>query len=109
MSCSAAGEVQIVSGLHNTDAFVGELTVLSCQLSGHAPGKVQWWLDGTLLEHGHFCELGVQQDHTHTVSFKNLAPDDSGTVTFKAGRLVSSAKLLVKGISAGKSVVIEGS
>ncbi|XP_063074265.1 obscurin isoform X12 [Engraulis encrasicolus] len=91
-----AGEVQIVSGLHNTDAFVGELTVLSCQLSGHAPGKVQWWLDGTLLEHGHFCELGVQQDHTHTVSFKNLAPDDSGTVTFKAGRLVSSAKLLVK-------------
>ncbi|XP_048102109.1 obscurin isoform X12 [Alosa alosa] len=91
-----AGEVQIVSGLHNTDIFAGEQAVFSCHLSGQAPGKVQWWLDGTQLDHRPFCEIGVLHGHIYTLSFKNLAPDDSGNVTFKAGSLVSSAKLLVK-------------
>ncbi|XP_041965151.1 obscurin isoform X14 [Alosa sapidissima] len=91
-----AGEVQIVSGLHNTDIFAGEQAVFSCHLSGQAPGKVQWWLDGTQLDHRPFCEIGVLHGHIYTLRFKNLAPDDSGNVTFKAGSLVSSAKLLVK-------------
>lgn len=98
MSYSAVGDVQIVSGLQDTDVFVGERAVFSCQLSGQAPGRVQWWLDGTLLDHGPFCEIELQQGHIYTLTFKNLAADDSGTVTFKAGSLVSSAKLLVKGI-----------
>ena len=104
MSYSAVVEEQIVSGLHNTDVFAGERAVFSCTLSGQAPGKVQWWLDGTRLDHGQkrFCEIGLLQGHVYTLTFKNLAPDDSGTVTFKAGSLVSSAKLLVKGIVGGR-------
>lgn len=94
---STVKEVFIVSGLKTTDVFVGEWATFSCQLSGRAPGKVQWWLDGTLLENSLFCEIGLSH-HIHTLTLKNLATDDSGTVTFKAGSLMSTAKLLVKGI-----------
>lgn len=91
-------EVFIVTGLKTTDVFVGEWATFSCQLSGRAPGKVQWWLDGTLLENNPCIDIGVEQGFIHTLTFKNLATDDSGTVTFKTGNLTSSAKLLVKGI-----------
>ncbi|XP_069366606.1 obscurin isoform X7 [Paralichthys olivaceus] len=90
-------EVFIVSGLKTTDVFVGEWATFSCQLSGRAPGKVQWWLDGSLLENSPYSEIGLSQGHTYTLTLKNLAPDDSGTVMFKAGSLTSSSKLLVKG------------
>ncbi|XP_044076911.1 obscurin isoform X6 [Siniperca chuatsi] len=89
-------EVFIVCGLKTTDVFVGEWAAFSCQLSGRAPGKVQWWLDGTLLENSPFSKIGLSQGHIHTLTLKNLATDDSGTVTFKAGSLTSTAKLLVK-------------
>ncbi|XP_069548284.1 obscurin isoform X13 [Brachyistius frenatus] len=89
-------EVFIVSGLKTTDVFVGEWATFSCQLSGRAPGKVQWWLDGTSLDNSLFSEIGLSQGHIHTLTLKNLATDDSGTVTFKVGSLTSTAKLLVK-------------
>ncbi|XP_051809579.1 obscurin [Acanthochromis polyacanthus] len=89
-------EVFIVCGLKTTDVFVGEWATFSCELSGRASGKVQWWLDGTLLENSPFSEIGLSQGHIHTLTLKNLATDDSGTVTFKAGNLTSTAKLLVK-------------
>ncbi|XP_065810254.1 obscurin isoform X2 [Labrus bergylta] len=89
-------EVVIVCGLKTTDVFVGEWATFSCQLSGRAPGKVQWWLDGTLMKNGPSCEIGLSQGHIHNLILKNLATDDSGTVMFKAGSLTSTAKLLVK-------------
>ena len=95
---STAKEVLIVCGLKTTDVFMGEWATYSCQLSGRAAGEVQWWLDGTLLEHNPFSEIGLAPGHVHTLTLKTLEPDDSGTVTFKAGSLVSTAKLLVKGI-----------
>lgn len=94
---STAKEVLIVCGLKTTDVFVGEWATFSCQLSARAPGKVQWWLDGTRLESSAFTEIGLSQGHIYTLTLKNLAPDDSGTVMFKAGSLTSTAKLLVKG------------
>ncbi|KAI1901977.1 hypothetical protein AGOR_G00039980 [Albula goreensis] len=89
-------EVRIVCGLKNTDVFIGEQAEFSCQLSSRAPGPVQWWLDGTALLHSTFSKIGECQGNVHTLSLTNLAPNDSGTVTFKAGNLVSTAKLLVK-------------
>ncbi|XP_047188249.1 obscurin isoform X6 [Scophthalmus maximus] len=89
-------EVFIVSGLKTTDVFVGEWATFSCQLSGRAPGKVHWWLDGTLLENSPLSEIELSQGHIYSLTLKNLATDDSGTVTFKAGSLTSSAKVLVK-------------
>ncbi|XP_051944307.1 obscurin isoform X10 [Hippocampus zosterae] len=89
-------EIYILCGLKPVDVFVGEWATFSCQLSGQAPGKVQWWLDGTLLKSGPATEIGLSVGHIHTLTFKNLATDDSGTVMFKAGSLTSAAKLLVK-------------
>ncbi|KAK5860093.1 hypothetical protein PBY51_021594 [Eleginops maclovinus] len=91
-----AKEVFIVCGLKTTDVFVGEWATFSCQLSGRAPDKVQWWLDGTLLENSAFSEIGLSQGNIHTLTLKNLATDDSGTVAFETGSLTSTAKLLVK-------------
>ncbi|XP_051543318.1 obscurin-like [Myxocyprinus asiaticus] len=89
-------EVFIVLGIKNTDVFVGEQTIFSCQLSHRAKGRVQWWLDGTRLENSTFSEISEDEDHLHTLTLRNLSPSDSGTVLFKTGGLMSSAKLLVK-------------
>ncbi|XP_056105330.1 obscurin-like isoform X19 [Rhinichthys klamathensis goyatoka] len=89
-------EVLIVSGIKNTDVFVGEQAIFSSQLSRRAKGRVQWWLDGTRLENSTFSEISVGEDHVHTLTLRNLSPNDSGTVLFKTGGLSSSAKLLVK-------------
>ncbi|XP_048868574.1 obscurin-like isoform X50 [Brienomyrus brachyistius] len=89
-------EVRIVSGLKSTDVFVGEQALFSCELSRGAARDAQWWLDGTRLQQGAFADIRVTGDNVHTLVLKNLAANDSGTVTFKAGSLVSSAKLLVK-------------
>ncbi|KAI7792382.1 putative obscurin-like [Triplophysa rosa] len=89
-------EVLIVSGLKNTDVFVGERAIFSCQLSRSAKGRVQWWLDGTRLENSTFSEISVGENHVHTLTLRNPSPNDSGTVLFKTGALTSSAKLSVK-------------
>ncbi|XP_016146843.1 obscurin-like isoform X9 [Sinocyclocheilus grahami] len=89
-------EVLIVSGIKNTDVFVGEQAIFSGQLSRRAKGRVQWWLDGTRLENSTFSEISVGEDHVHTLTLRNLSPNDSGTVLFNTGGLTSSAKLLVK-------------
>nr|XP_014350239.1 PREDICTED: obscurin isoform X12 [Latimeria chalumnae] len=90
------GEIKIVSGLKNTDVFAGESVSFFCELSRRGARDVQWWLDGFLLQSGPQNEIGVRDGKTHTLTLKELGTDDSGTVTFKAGPLVSSAKLLVK-------------
>ncbi|XP_068196494.1 obscurin [Antennarius striatus] len=95
-SLAVQAKVFIVCGLKATDVFVGEWATFSCQLSNKAPGDVQWWLDGTLMENSSFSEIGLNHDHIHTLTLKNLAPDDSGIVMFKAGDITSTAKLLVK-------------
>lgn len=101
---SAEAEVLIVSGIKSTDVFAGEQAVFSCQLSRRAKGRVQWWLDGTRLENSPFSVIGVGEDNIHTLTLKNLAPNDSGTVLFKTGSLTSSARLLVKGTGTGGGV-----
>ncbi|XP_058876960.1 obscurin-like [Acipenser ruthenus] len=90
------GEIKIVSGLKNTDVFVGEQATFSCQLSRKGIKEVQWWLDGSPLQNSPFNEIAVHNSTTHTLTLKNLAAEDSGTVTFRSGSLISSAKLLVK-------------
>ncbi|XP_034146108.1 obscurin isoform X18 [Esox lucius] len=90
-------EVLIVHGLKSIDVFMGEWATFSCQLSqGVRAGEVQWWLDGTLLQNSRSSEIGLSPNHVHTLTLKDLTPDASGTVTFKARSLVSYAKLLVK-------------
>ncbi|XP_042333180.1 obscurin isoform X8 [Sceloporus undulatus] len=89
-------ELQIVSGLKNTDVFAGETATFTCELSHSSMQNVQWWLDGSPLQNSSVNEISVQDGKMHTLTLKDLGPNDSGTVTFRAGPLKSSAKLLIK-------------
>ena len=83
--CYAEEEAVIVSGLKNTDVFVGESATFTCELSHPGVKNV--------------TEISEQDGIIHTLTLNDVACHDSGTVTFRAGSLISSAKLLVKGIS----------
>ncbi|XP_071285988.1 obscurin-like, partial [Agelaius tricolor] len=86
----------IVSGLRSTDVFVGESATFTCELSPPGARNVQWWLDGTPLHNNLVTEISQQDGRIHTLTLNDVACHDSGTVTFRAGSLISSAKLLVK-------------
>ncbi|XP_068862351.1 obscurin isoform X14 [Aphelocoma coerulescens] len=86
----------IVSGLRSTDVFVGESATFTCELSHPGVKNVQWWLDGTPLHNNLVTEISEQDGRIHTLTLNDVACHDSGTVTFRAGSLISSAKLLVK-------------
>ncbi|XP_053913945.1 obscurin isoform X12 [Cuculus canorus] len=86
----------IVSGLKNTDVFVGESATFTCELSHPGVKNVQWWLDGSPLHNNFVTEISEQDGIIHTLTLNDVACHDSGTVTFRAGSLISSAKLLVK-------------
>lgn len=95
--CYAEEEVQIVCALKNTDVFVAETATFTCELSRPGVPNVQWWLDGAFLRNNSMNEISVRDGKIHTLTLKDLGSNDSGTVTFRAGSLVSSAKLVVKG------------
>lgn len=97
--CHAEEAAVIVSGLRSTDVFVGESATFTCELSQPGVRNVQWWLDGTPLHNNLVTEISEQDGRIHTLTLNDVACHDSGTVTFRAGPLISSAKLLVKGIS----------
>ncbi|XP_029444171.1 obscurin isoform X11 [Rhinatrema bivittatum] len=97
-------EVEIVTGLKNRDVFVGESATFSCELSRPSVRSVQWWLDGSPLKNSSLNEISVQNEKVYTLTLKELGSDDSGTVTFKAGSLTSSAKLLIK----AKNTILKG-
>ncbi|KAF2987675.1 hypothetical protein EK904_013949 [Melospiza melodia maxima] len=81
------------------NVFVGESATFTCELSPPGVGSVQWWLDGTPLHNNLVTEISQQDGRIHTLTLNDVACHDSGTVTFRAGSLISTAKLLVKGIA----------
>lgn len=78
---------------------MGESATFTCELSHPGVKNVQWWLDGSPLHNNFVTEISEQDGMVHTLTLNDVACHDSGTVTFRAGSLISSAKLLVKGIS----------
>uniref|UniRef100_A0A6I8NYZ4 Uncharacterized protein n=1 Tax=Ornithorhynchus anatinus TaxID=9258 RepID=A0A6I8NYZ4_ORNAN len=98
-------EAQIARGLQHVDVFAGEAATFSCELTRRGVRGAQWWLDGTALQDGPLSRISVQEGRVHSLTLHGLGPEDSGMVTFKAGALHSSAKLLIKGTGAGAGVV----
>ncbi|NXD07953.1 OBSCN protein, partial [Nothocercus nigrocapillus] len=96
--CYTEEEAVIVTDLKNTDVFVGESATFTCEVSSPGVKNVQWWLDGSPLHNNFVTEISERDGTVHTLTLKDVACHDSGTVTFRAGSLISSAKLLVKGI-----------
>ncbi|XP_054515741.1 obscurin isoform X36 [Pan troglodytes] len=102
-TCSSEAQLKVteavpclVRGLQNVDVFAGEVATFSCEVS-HAGGpEARWWLDGTLLQDGPQSAITVRDGIFHSLMLSGLGVADSGTVTFRAGPLVSTAKLLIK-------------
>ncbi|XP_074241569.1 obscurin isoform X21 [Saimiri boliviensis] len=102
-TCSSEAQLKVteaapclVRGLQNVDVFAGEVATFSCEVS-HAGGpEARWWLDGTLLQDGPQSAIAVREGTFHSLALSGLGVSDSGTVTFRAGPLVSMAKLLIK-------------
>lgn len=89
----------LVRGLQNVDVFAGEVATFSCEVSRAGGPEAHWWLDGTLLQDGPQSAVSVRDGTVHSLTLSGLGVADSGTVTYRAGSLVSRAKLLVKGTS----------
>ncbi|TKC37937.1 hypothetical protein EI555_001434, partial [Monodon monoceros] len=86
----------LVRGLQNVDVFAGEVATFSCEVSRAGGPEAHWWLDGTLLQDGPQSAISVRDGTFHSLTLSGLGVADSGTITFRAGPLVSRAKLLVK-------------
>lgn len=83
------------------DVFAGEVATFSCEVSRAGGPEARWWLDGTLLQNSPESVITVQEGTVHSLMLSGLGVADSGTITFRTGPLVSTAKLLVKGIGQG--------
>lgn len=73
--------------------------MFSCEVSRAGGPQACWWLDGTLLQDSPQSTIAVCDGTIHSLTLSGLGVADSGTITFRTGPLVSTAKLLVKGIS----------
>lgn len=81
------------------DVFAGDVATFSCEVSCAGGPEACWWLDGTLLQDSPQSAICVHDGTVHSLTLSGLGVADSGTVTYRAGPLVSTAKLLVKGTS----------
>lgn len=97
-SCAEAAPC-LVRGLQNVDVFAGEVATFSCEVSCAGGPEARWWLDGTLLQDGPQSAICVRDGTFYSLTLSDLGVADSGTITYRAGPLVSTAKLLVKGTS----------
>nr|XP_021545583.1 obscurin [Neomonachus schauinslandi] len=102
----------LVRGLQNVDVFAGEVATFSCEVSRAGGPEARWWLDGTLLQDGPQSAISVRGGTLHSLTLSGLGVADSGTITYRAGPLVSTAKLLVKDptvevVSAMQDLVVE--
>ncbi|KAM7143815.1 obscurin-like [Molossus nigricans] len=117
-SCSSEAQLKVTGGQpppmpgKNVDVFAGEVATFSCEVSCAGGPEACWWLDGTLLQDSPQSIICVHDGTFHTLTLSCLGVADSGTVTYRAGPLVSTAKLLVKDpavevVSAMQDLVVE--
>ncbi|XP_032704376.1 obscurin [Lontra canadensis] len=118
-SCSSEAQLKVteaapclVRGLQNVDVFAGEVATFSCEVSRAGGPEARWWLDGTLLQDSPQSAISVRDGTFHSLTLSGLGVADSGTITYRAGALVSTAKLLVKDptvevVSAMQDLVVE--
>ncbi|XP_073912202.1 obscurin isoform X22 [Castor canadensis] len=118
-SCSSEAQLKVteaalclVHDLQSADVFAGEVASFSCEVSRAGGPEARWWLDGTLLQDSPQSTIAVCEGTLHSLTLSGLGVADSGTITFRKGSLVSTAKLLVKDptvevVSAMQDLVVE--
>ncbi len=88
-------KIQIIK--HLTDVEVDEDgdAVFSCEVN-YADEEVQWTLNDKLLFNNEVNAI-THVDKTHTLTLKNLAPEDGGKVSFSIRDVKETVCLKVKG------------
>lgn len=91
-------KVQITKRLTDVEVDEGADAVFTCEVN-YADEEAEWFLDDKPLFSN---EVNVIQhvNKTHTITLKNLAPQDGGKITFKMREEKQTVCLKVKGILA---------
>ncbi|KAG9472591.1 hypothetical protein GDO78_018425 [Eleutherodactylus coqui] len=89
-----ARDVKVLKPLANLEVDEESCAMFSCELS-HEDEEVEWFLNGTLLYTNNYNDI-KKIGGCHSLTLKQVAAQDSGTVSLKTEKLTVSAELKVK-------------
>eukprot|EP00064_Thunnus_orientalis_P001398 superscaffoldBa00000095_g1401 len=89
-------KVLILDELEDVECLEGDTVTFRCQICPSDYTGVKWYLDETLLYTNNLNEIQMVPGGYHTLTFRQLARKDTGTISFAAGDKRSYASLLVR-------------
>ncbi|KAG7230718.1 hypothetical protein INR49_019531, partial [Caranx melampygus] len=89
-------KVLILDELEDVECLEGDTVTFRCRICPSDYIGVRWYLDETLLYTNELNEIQMIHGGYHTLTFKQLARKDTGTISFSAGDKRSYASLLVR-------------
>ncbi|XP_017262467.1 obscurin isoform X3 [Kryptolebias marmoratus] len=89
-------KVLILDELEDAECLEGETVTFRCRICPSDYLGVKWYLDETLLYTNELNEIQMVPGGNHTLTFRQLAHKDTGTISFVAGDKRSYASLLVR-------------
>lgn len=87
----------ILDELEDVECLEGDTVTFRCRICPSDYSGVKWYLDETLLYTNKLNEIQMLAGGFHTLTFRQLARKDTGTISFAAGEKRSYASLLVRG------------
>lgn len=87
----------ILDELEDVECLEGDTVTFRCRICPSDYTGVKWYLDETLLYTNELNEIQMVPGGYHTLTFRQLARKDTGTISFAAGDKKSYASLLVRG------------
>nr|XP_046157554.1 obscurin isoform X4 [Oncorhynchus gorbuscha] len=89
-------KVLIMDELEDVECLENDTVMFRCRICPSDYVGVKWYLDETLLYTNELNEIQEIPGGYHSLTFKQLARKDSGTISFEAGDKRSYASLLVR-------------
>ncbi|KAM7012432.1 obscurin [Tautogolabrus adspersus] len=89
-------KVLILDELEDVECLEGDTVTFRCRLCPSDYIGVKWYLDETLLYTNELNEIQMLPGGYHSLTFRQLARKDTGTISFAAGDKRSYASLLVR-------------
>ncbi|KAM4739603.1 obscurin isoform 2-T2 [Anableps anableps] len=89
-------KVIILDELEDVVCLEGDTVTFRCRICPDDYWGVKWYLDETLLYTNELNEIQMVPGGLHTLTFRQLARKDTGTISFVAGDKRSYASLLVR-------------
>ncbi|XP_039666658.1 obscurin isoform X11 [Perca fluviatilis] len=89
-------KVLILDELEDVECLEGDTVTFRCRICPSDYIGVKWYLDETLLYTNELNEIQMLPGGFHTLTFRQLARKDTGTISFAAGDKRSYASMLVR-------------